>query len=196
MRILLPLLSLCLLASCSYEKRLTRAKKKLGNLVAEFPALVTTDTVFKDTTIYLPAKEINGDIAMDKNYSRIDSIINSYHGKFDSISRLKLTNEIKYYVTNKPILLDTIKSDTMGIGFRIWESHGKLKYAIRVNEGSLKLRYAQQVHSVAPVKEVDIVEWYDWLARAISLLAILFIVFDQLASRNLLKKLKVKGFFS
>lgn len=40
------------------------------------------------------------------------------------------------------------------------------------------------VHSVSPVKEVYVVRWWDWLSRAIALLAILFIVFDQFAARR------------
>lgn len=42
----------CLLFSCSYEKKLGRAKKKLANLISEYPALVQHDTLWhNDTTI-------------------------------------------------------------------------------------------------------------------------------------------------
>lgn len=40
------------------------------------------------------------------------------------------------------------------------------------------------INSVNPVKEVHIIKWWDWLAYAISILAILFIILDRLAARK------------
>lgn len=181
---LLPILLIsCCLFSCSPEAKLRRAKNKLANLVKEYPELAKSDTVYRDTTIYLPAKEIKGDIIIDKNYSRIDSIINSYNGRLDSLSRIKLTNEIKYYVTNKPILLDTIRVDSIGIGFKLWEHQGKLRYAIRINEDSLRIRYASTITTITPTEVITEATWYDkYIIRPFAALALIFIIIDQIAA--------------
>lgn len=41
-----------------------------------------------------------------------------------------------------------------------------------------------QVHSVNPFKEVHVIKWWDWMTYCISILAILFIVFDQAAAKR------------
>lgn len=175
MKQLLALLILSSLFSCSPEKRLAR-------LIKLHPELVSHDTIYKDTTIFLPSKEITGEAEIDKNYNRIDSIINSYNGKLDSISKLKLINEVKYYVTNKPILLDTIKIDSLGLHLSLFEANGKLHYDIKLDSSNVNFKYAQKVNSVNPVTKVREAEWYDvWIIRPFAILALIFIILDQVA---------------
>lgn len=183
MRVLLLLTIPIFLISCSYEKRLSRAKRKLGNLVAEFPALVRHDTIHQIDTIRIEAKAIKGDIELNRKYEKLDSLFNAFihdttKGKETTI------NTIKEYIINKPMLADTFRVDTMGIHFRLFEVKGNLKYWIDIDEEQLIKKYATVVNSINPAKEVYVVKWYDWIFRAISLLAILFIVFDQLAARR------------
>lgn len=183
MRFILIVLAVCLFASCSYEKRLARAQRKLGNLVAEFPALVQHDTVYSIDTLRIEAKSISGEIELDKKYEKLDSLLALYSHD-TMINKETITNTIKNYIINKPILLDTIAVDTIGIHFRLFERSGKLAWSINIDEQELIKKYATVVHSVNPLKEVYVTRWWDYVARVIALLALLFIIFDQLAARR------------
>lgn len=183
MRAIVAILILSSLFSCSYEKKLSRAKRKLGNLVSEFPALVKHDTIFRTDTLRIEKRAINGEANLDRKYEKLDSLLALYSHD-TTINKETITNTIKNYIINKPILLDTIAVDTIGIHFRLFERSGKLAWSIKVDEEELIKKYATVVNSINPAKEVHVVEWYDYMAYCISILAILFIIFDQLAARR------------
>lgn len=147
MKAIIPILLISILASCSYEKRLTRAKKKLGNLVAEFPALVQHDTIMVSDTTIVPGVVH-------------DTIFRTQITK-DTITIIDKQLTIKYYNDGTTTYLK-------GVCDTVW--------AIK--------EIPVQVHSINPVKEVYLVNWYDYVCRGLSLLAILFIIFDQLAARR------------
>lgn len=184
MRVLLLLTIPIFLISCSYEKRLSRAKRKLGNLVAEFPALAKHDTIFRIDTIRIEAKAIKGDIELNRKYEKLDSLFNAFihdttKGKETTI------NTIKEYIINKPMLADTFRVDTMGIHFRLFEVKGNLKYWIDIDEEQLIKKYATVVNSVNPVQTITEATWFDrWLIRPFAVIALIFIILDLIASRR------------
>ena len=96
---LIPILLISILFSCSPEKRLSRAKKKLANLVLEYPELVSRDTIFKNDTTVI--NEVWRDTLFANKITRDTLIIREKH------------LEIKYYNDGKNVYLrgkcDTIR---------------------------------------------------------------------------------------
>ena len=115
------------LVCCSPERRVAKILK-------HNPELVKTDTVWGKVDVKIPPIKIDTSIKLDHDYSKVDSIIRRYSNKLDSISRLKLGQEIKYYVTNKSVLKDTSSFEQDGVKVKIWEENGMLHYSIHKPE--------------------------------------------------------------
>lgn len=146
---LFALFGLILLCGCSPERKLHRAEKKLSKLIANFPELVKTDTVWKDTTVFVPSKEIKGEAEINKDFNGLTDIIDQFKGRIDSLTALQLKTEIKNYTINRPILLDTITIDSLGMHVRIFELNGKLHYTFKADSTSINVKYAQGISSVS-----------------------------------------------
>jgi hypothetical protein len=187
MRIISLLLISLFLYSCSYEKRLARANRRIANAIQEFPQLAKKDTIFKDTILYTAPKDIHGEINIANRESRIDSLLKEL--KNPTSNKDTIINQIHNQFINIPILKDTFIVDTIGIEFKLYQKGNKLVYNIHVDEDSLKHRYATEVNTVTPIKEVK-KRWYEqvwdsmvnWLA-IIGILAIIFIILDLIASK-------------
>lgn len=179
-------LCVTLFVSCSYEKRLARANRKIDNALKEFPQLIKKDTVFKDTVLFTKPKGISGEIELFGN-SRIDSLLNLI-GHDTSVNRNTI-NEIHKHYINYPILADTFIVDTIGIKFKLYQKGNKLLYYIHVNEDSLKHRYATEIKSVQPSVGVNL-KWYEkiWeqtknILSFIGLIFIVLIILDLIAAK-------------
>jgi len=175
--ILLILLSS--LFSCSPQKR-------LSNLIKRHPELISRDTIYKDTTIVKPAVEVKGESEIDKNYSDLLLLIDGYKDRLDSVTSGKLKTEIKNYIINKPILNDTIRIDTAGFHFRLFESGGKLKYVFNKDADSTTIKIPTIVNSVNPVQTEYKIHWYDMAARWLAGITLAFILFILLKKVHLL----------
>jgi hypothetical protein len=149
--ILSALFSLCLL-SCNPERR-------VANILKHHPELVKTDTVWSKVSMKIPSIKIDTSIKLDKDYSKVDSIIKKYSDKLDSITRLKLVQEIKYYVTNKSVLKDTSSFEQYGVKVKVWEENGMLHYSIH------KPEQVKQVNVPTIVNKVEVKEFRNWKQR-------------------------------
>jgi hypothetical protein len=77
---LIPIL-LIILASCSPQKRINRIVKK-------HPELLVSDTIRVVDTVIIEAVHFDT-IIVNQDVSGVDSILNSFKGKIDSITNLK-----------------------------------------------------------------------------------------------------------
>lgn len=111
------------LMSCSPERRISRILK-------HNPELVRTDTVWGKVNVVISPIKIDTSIRLDHDYSKVDSIVDGYRNKLDSLTRIKLTQEIKYYVTNKTVLKDTVQFTQDGVKVKIWEQGGVLRWQL------------------------------------------------------------------
>lgn len=169
--ILIGIILICTI-SCTPEKRLAR-------LVKKHPELVQKDTIWNDTTIYIQSKNLSGYIKIQTNFDSLlnvyDSLVNSYHKK-DTSGVIKI-NEIRKYIVNYKILNDTIIDDSLGVVFKIWQQGKYLRYSIKINEDSLKLKYATQANSVNPINEVNVLKWYHYLTCFLVFLLFVLIIY-------------------
>jgi len=173
-----------LLINCSPERKLKRAERKLANLIIDFPKLVYSDTIYSTDTLRIPTKEISGEINLDKRYEKLDSLFALY-AKDTSVNKSITTSTIKNYIINKPILLDTIFIDTIGIHFKLFEVKGKLNYLIKIDEQELIKKYKTVVNTVSPIKYVNApTKWWQWILYVIAGLAVAFIALNIWSSRK------------
>lgn len=165
-------------SSCSYQNKLKRANKKIIRLTKRYPSLIKTDTIL------LPAIDIDSSIALDTNYSFIDSTIINFK---DSL-RIKfryvvpdymiknLVESLKDSIKNKPLLTDTTTHNVVGFIIKFWQEGNEIRYSVHKNPQAVEYKNIQ-------VKEPTFWEKYWWIFLIIAILIVAGIL------RNQMKKL-------
>jgi len=113
------------------EERLNkRANKKLENLTAKFPQLLEKDTLRDTVTITVDQIKIDTVFSTSKDVSGVDSILANFSGQLDSLTALKLGDEIKYYVTNRQVLEDTMIHEEDGVIVKLWQEGDVIRISV------------------------------------------------------------------
>lgn len=168
--------ALVLVTSCILtkpERRNRRASKKLDNLIAKYPQLVQKDTIRDTVSFVVPEIKIDTVIQTSKDVSYVDTIISKFDHKIDSLTSRQLKNEIKYYITKRQVIEDTITHVENGVTVKIWQS----KDLIRISVFKPKEEVLKPLE--IPVEKIVKPEPSKWeiLKRSVPILLILTVIF-------------------
>ncbi len=144
--------------------------------------LTTVDTITIIDYDTIPEVRIDTFVVVNDDVSGVDSILGSFKDKLDSVTHIQLGDEIKYYITNRKAIEDTInywtKEDSIHV--QIWESDRGIEFSV------LKTKeIVPEVHTV--VKERTVVRnkdpTYWWIIWVLGLVILVEIISKRL-SRN------------
>lgn len=127
MRNLLLISMLFLVSSCGIfldgksDRRLNRAERKLERLTTKFPELVQIDTLRDTVEVIVPKIDIDTFFTTNTDVSGVDSILSKFNDKLDSVTAIKLGDEIKYYITKRQVIEDTIYFEEDGVKVKLWQ---------------------------------------------------------------------------
>lgn len=138
MRYLIVLTSL-LLFSCnpfiSKQKRIEKkANRKLERLVQKYPFLKVTDTLTETVSVTIPELKIDTFFVLNQDVSGVDSLLEVYAYKLDSLSKVELSTTIKNYIINRPVLKDTVFIEHQGATIKLWQNGDKLDFKLDIPE--------------------------------------------------------------
>lgn len=170
------------------ERKEKRAERKLEKLVAKYPQLLKTDTIFDSIPVKIPEVNIDNNIPLNQDYSDITKKLDSLLLSIGISEPNTTTNTIISYIKERPILPnDTLVSEINGFTIKTFmKPNGELGQNIYKPETEQKTEVPIIVNKVE-VKEKT------WLEKIISvlnkisgLLILLFIIF--VAIKTILKK--------
>lgn len=101
------------------ERQNKRANRKLEHLTDKYPQLLEKDTI-RDTVI-VDSIHIDTVFQTSQDVSGVDSILAKFNDKLDSVTSIKLGDEIKYYVTHRQVIEDTITHIEDGVTVKLWQ---------------------------------------------------------------------------
>jgi len=170
---LLPII-LILLVSCSPQRRINRIVKK-------HPELLVNDTIKVIDTLVIDAIKFDTIIKVNQNVSGVDSILNSFKGKIDSLTHLKLGNDIKYYITQRKTIEDTLHHFQDDLEVLIWQDENGIN--VKVNKPEEEIIREIQV----PYEKIQVTTMAKSMKIGIWILIIAFVTFFTFAVIKLLK---------
>lgn len=127
------ILSIILLSGCFLNKqeRLDRrANRKLDRLTAKYPQLVQQDTLIDTVEVIVPEVRIDTVFNLSEDVTGVDTIFMRFNDRLDSITSRELTQQIKYYVTNRQVIDDTIVHTEDGVTVKIWQEGNTVRYQV------------------------------------------------------------------
>jgi hypothetical protein len=157
------------LVSCSAEKQLARIIKK-------HPELVQVDTARDTVEVIIPEIDIDTLFQMSDDVSGVDSILSTFGDKIDSLRALKLGSEIKYYISNRNVLEDTVFYAEDGVFVKVWQEGNGLRFKINKPQEIIREPVAIPYDKIVMPEEET--KWWEWLLAAF----ILYLVIKEIAS--------------
>ena len=148
------ILSGCILSKPERENR--RANRKLGKLTDKYTQLITKDTLIDTVTVIIEEVRIDTFIPINNDVSEIDSILLNFEDKLDSMTRIQLGDEIKYYVTNRQVLEDTLIHEEDGVTVTVWQENGLIRIKVDKPEETITEVVTNVVDTIGPVE----IPWY------------------------------------
>lgn len=126
--ILVLITSSCILTK---EQRLDRrANRKLERLTDKYPQLLVQDTIVDTVIVEVPEVKIDTVFKLSEDVSGVDSILHLFNDRLDSLTSQELSNEIKYYITNRQVIEDTIVHTEDGVTVKIWQEGNTVRYQV------------------------------------------------------------------
>lgn len=116
------------------ERQNKRANRKLERLTDKYPQLLDKDTLRDTVTILVPEIEIDTFIQTNTDVSGVDSILNKFNDKLDSLTRIEVGDEIKYYITKRQVIEDTIIHKEDGVTVSIWQEDELIRVKVEKPE--------------------------------------------------------------
>lgn len=168
MRNLLLISMLFLVSSCGIlldgksDRRLNRAERKLERLTTKFPELVQIDTLRDTVEVIVPKIDIDTFFTTNTDVSGVDSILNKFEGKIDSLTALKLGDEIKYYITKRQVIEDTLYFEEDGMMVKIWQEGEVIRTKMFKPEQIIEAPVEIPFDQIKPVEE-------NWFEKSVSL---------------------------
>ena len=171
----LLLLQGCLLTK--EERRNKRANRKLENLTAKYPQLLEKDTLRDTVLVQVPEIRIDTIIKTSQDVSGVDSILLRFNDRLDSVTALELGDHIKYYVTNRQVIEDTVTHYEDGVTVKIWQDGDFIRVSV--------YKPAEEIQEVVEIpyekiKKAPPVPWWKatlmWLQRWGIVLSIIAII--------------------
>ena len=156
-RILIYLVTVIILISCNpfinkdlrYKKKCNR---KLETLTRKCPGLIQLDTIIETVTIEIPAIDIALSMGTNNDVSGVDSIIAKYEGVIDSLLARKIGKEIKWYVRQRPCIIDTLKFTRKGIKIEVFQIGKQIFISVEKPKEVIKTEVEIKVSKVQKIK--------------------------------------------
>lgn len=126
--VFLVLLQGCLLTK--QERLNKRANRKLENLTAKYPQLLEKDTLRDTVLVQVPEIRIDTVVQTSQDVSGVDSILLQFSNRLDSVTALELGDHIKYYVTNRQVIEDTITHLEDGVTVKLWQEGDVIQISV------------------------------------------------------------------
>jgi len=166
MRQIIIILLAFILSSCGIfltkdQRQDKRANRKLERLTDKYPNLITKDTLRDTVQVIVPEIRIDTVFDMSKDVSGVDSILLGFNDKIDSLTSLKLGNEIKYYITNRQVIEDTLYHEEDGVKVKIWQENGMIRITIDKPEETIEKPVAIAYDKIEMIEE----NWVDKAVR-------------------------------
>ncbi len=154
------LLSGCGIFLSKEQRKNKKANRKLERLIERYPDLVSEDTLRDTVQVVVPEIRIDTVFEISKDVSGVDSILLGFNDKIDSLTALKLGNEIKYYITNRAVIEDTIYHEEDGIKIKIWQEGAVLRFTIDKPQEIIEKPVAIPFNKIAKIEE-------NWFEKAV-----------------------------
>lgn len=166
---ILILLTIVLIACNPFISKDLRYKKKcnckLENLTRKCPDLLKPDTIIDTVIVEVAAIDINVSLPVNKDVSGIDSIMAKYQDQIDSILARKLGTEIKWYVRERPCIIDTLNFEENGISVKVFQSKGKIHISIKKPKEKIKAIVKVEAPKVVKIKLTGWEKFMSFLGR-------------------------------
>lgn len=183
------LLQGCLLTKDERQNR--RANRKLDRLTEKYPQLLEKDTL-RDT-ILIPEIKLDTFVQVNDDVSGVDSILLKFNERLDSVTSLQLGDEIKYYITNRQVIEDTLTHVEDGVTVKVWQDGDVIQISVHkpAEEEVIEIPYEKVVRAPA-------LPWYKQVAVylqkwGITFLILGLIVWLVLKGLRVIKKLYTGG---
>ena len=154
---LIPYIIAIGLLSCSPQKRLNR-------LVQKHPHLIQNDTIVIHDTFTIESTKFDTIIKTNQDLSGVDSVLNNFKNKLDSVTKVEMSKEIKYYITQRKSIEDTIKHFHKDLIVLIWEDEN----GINVNVEKPQQDIVREI--LVPVEKYNITNDYSFVKWLVVLL--------------------------
>jgi len=169
-KILVYLIASLIIASCNpfISKELRHKKKcnhKLEKLTRKCPGLLKTDTILIPVLIEIPPIDIDTLLLVNKDVSGIDSIIAKYQEQIDSILARKIGKEIKWYVRERPCIIDTLEFEENGIKVKVFQQGKQIRISIKKPKEKIKTEIKIEVPIVQKIKLTSWEKFMGFLGR-------------------------------
>lgn len=138
---LLSIFTLLLFASCSC--------KYANRILEKHPECQSTKIVYKDTAIYLPGKEIKGDVQLVADSSAVDSLTKLLAECGENASELAFI--IANYIPQAVITAKTVHIDDSTFSGSIWVRNGRIFYDIQTKPQTKSIQIPVSQKSLTPV---------------------------------------------
>lgn len=146
-------------------RKTKRCNRKLERITQKCPGLLKPDTIIKTITIEIPPIYIDTSLSVNDNVAGIDSIIAKYQMQIDSILARKLGTEIKWYVRERPCVIDTLKFEQDGIKVKVFQQGDRIRISIKRPKEIIKEKVKIETPKVVKIKLTWWQKFMDFLGR-------------------------------
>lgn len=182
------LLTGCLLTKEQRQNR--RANKKLDKLIDKYPQLLEEDTLRDTVTVTIEEIRIDTVVQMSQDVTGVDSILENFSHKLDSVTALQLGNDIKYYITKREVIEDTIVHQEDGVTVKLWQEGGVIQISVFKPQEEIKEEVVIPYEKVRPADETP--KLTDTLQRLLFWLVLFILVYlVYRALKKTMDKLKI-----
>lgn len=123
LQIFIAILLMMIMWGCNTERYVARQ-------LLQHPEWAETDTIVDTFRIEVPAIRIDTFVEIWRDTSSVDDIFSRFEDKLDSLTALELKNEVKYYITNKTVLPDTLQFYKDGVSVKVWQEGNMFRFNI------------------------------------------------------------------
>lgn len=160
-----------LITSCALnkqERQDRRANRKLEKLTNKYPQLITKDTLIDTVKVLIPEIKIDTVIQTNQDVTEVDSILLSFEDKLDSLTRIQLGDEIKYYITKRQVIEDTLFYEEDGVTVKVYQEGDVIRVQVNKPESEVTEVVTNVVDTIKPVE----IPWYKTLLSEVNRYAI------------------------
>lgn len=171
-----------------------RANRKLDRLTANYPQLLEKDTLRDTVTVLVPEIRLDTIIQTSQDVSGVDSILLQFKSRLDSVTALQLGDEIKYYVTNRQVIEDTLIHKEDGVTVKIWQEGDLIQISV--------FKPAEEVQETVEIPynkvvRAPVLPWWKtlflWLQRWGIVVGLMFLIFWFISKGLVLIKKRFRG---
>lgn len=145
------------------------------------PNLLQVDTIIDTVQVIVPEIRVDTFFLANTDVSGVDSIVSMFKGEIDSLTALKLTERIKWYVKDRPCIIDTLDFEKYGVQVRVYQDGQEIRVffykPVEVIEKQIKIEVERvRIDPLTTLEQlrISIGGYWKWF---LLLLAILLLVF-------------------